>query len=225
VIIYPAIDIDRGTVARGSGGRGDPAAAAGALVGAGATWLHVVDMGRALGTGDSTPQVRLVAQTPEVQVQLGGGLTDPADVERALGWGIARVAVGVSAWKSLEDLVRSWGPERIAVSVDVRAGAVVSRGPQTVLDAIPSRVLELSVEKGVKTVIYRDLERDGLLDGADLAGARLLIGRGAEVILAGGVASIDEIKEARDAGMAGVIVGRALHEGRFTLEEALACLE
>jgi phosphoribosylformimino-5-aminoimidazole carboxamide ribotide isomerase len=79
------------------------------------------------------------------------------------------------------------------------------------------------VRAGVSTVVHRDHARDGTLDGADLEGAARLLGRGADVILAGGIAGLDEIRCARDLGFAGVIVGRALLAGRFTLAEAMAC--
>jgi phosphoribosylformimino-5-aminoimidazole carboxamide ribotide isomerase len=72
-------------------------------------------------------------------------------------------------------------------------------------------------------VVYRNLDRDGSLEGADLGGAEALLGHDARVILAGGIAFLDELRAARRLGLAGVIVGRALHEGRFSLEEALAC--
>jgi phosphoribosylformimino-5-aminoimidazole carboxamide ribotide isomerase len=80
-----------------------------------------------------------------------------------------------------------------------------------------------AVDCGVLTVVYRDRDRDGTLSGAHLEEAARLLGRGAEIILAGGIATLDEIRRARDLGFAGVIVGRALLEGRFTLAEAIAC--
>jgi phosphoribosylformimino-5-aminoimidazole carboxamide ribotide isomerase len=83
--------------------------------------------------------------------------------------------------------------------------------------------MERAVEAGIATVVYRDRERDGTLAGADRAGAARLLGRGADIVLAGGVATLDELRRAREAGFAGVIVGRALLAGRFTLAEALQC--
>jgi phosphoribosylformimino-5-aminoimidazole carboxamide ribotide isomerase len=80
-----------------------------------------------------------------------------------------------------------------------------------------------AVESGITTVIYRDGDRDGTLRGANLEGAARLLGRGADIVLAGGVATLDELRRAREAGFAGVIVGRALLAGRFTLAEALQC--
>jgi phosphoribosylformimino-5-aminoimidazole carboxamide ribotide isomerase len=84
-------------------------------------------------------------------------------------------------------------------------------------------LVESAVQAGIGTIIHRDHDRDGTLTGADLESAGRLLGRGADIVLAGGVASLDELSRARDVGFAGVIVGRALLAGRFTLAEAMAC--
>jgi phosphoribosylformimino-5-aminoimidazole carboxamide ribotide isomerase len=211
VQLYPAIDIRFGRLAR-AGRPADPLATAKAWVRAGAGWLHVVDLDRAAGgKGTEGGLIRVLAALPGVSIQLGGGLTRAADVAEALDWGVRRVVLGGDAMATLGALTREVDPERLAIALDVR-GQVPA--PQAI---------ERIVAAGIRHVVYRDLDRDGALQGADLAGAVTLVGRGADVILAGGVASLDELKAARRAGVAGVIVGRALLEGRFTLEEALAC--
>jgi phosphoribosylformimino-5-aminoimidazole carboxamide ribotide isomerase len=210
VQLYPALDIRLGHLARALP-QADPLAIARTWGQAGCRWLHVVDLDRAAGVGRNDALVRAFATLPGVGVQLGGGLTDPLDVVEALDWGMRRVVLGAAAVAGLESLARRVDPRRLAVALDARAGIVAA-------DALAH-----VVAAGVRCVVYRDLDRDGTLQGADLAGAAALVGRHASVILAGGIASLDELRAARRAGIAGVIVGRALHEGRFSLEEALAC--
>jgi phosphoribosylformimino-5-aminoimidazole carboxamide ribonucleotide (ProFAR) isomerase len=210
VQLYPALDIRLGGLARAAPSA-DPLAAAQAWGQVGARWLHVVDLDRAAGTGRNDALVRALAARPEIGVQLGGGLTDLTDVAEALAWGVRRVVLGAGAISGLVKLARAVGPARLAVALDV--------GDDDAAVAALGQV----VAAGVRCVVYRDLDRDGTLRGASLTKAAALVGRHASVILAGGIASLDELRAARRAGIAGVIVGRALHEGRFTLAEALAC--
>ncbi len=221
--IYPAIDIEGGRVARGSAGSADPVTEATALRRAGARWLHVVDMDRVFGRGDNTAAIRRITEIAGARVQLGGGCTDPALPRAATGWGVARVIVGTELIVGLAPLARELGPERLGVNLDVRAGLPTDRLGSGTVAGSAEEIVDRVVACGVTTIVYRDLDRDGTLVGADLQGAVRLVGRGAEIILAGGVGSVDEIARARQLGLGGVIVGRALHECRFTLAEALAC--
>ena len=109
------------------------------------------------------------------------------------------------------------------MAVDVRDGRPALRGEAEPFALDLSDVIQRVLEGGIEIVVHRDLERDGSLAGADLAGAAALSRLGFEVIAAGGVAGVTEMIEARGLGLDGVIVGRALYEGRFTLEEAIAC--
>jgi len=227
VQIIPAIDISAGRLAR-SAGATDPVTEAAAAVSAGAEWVHVVDMDRAFGRGrPGDAAIRRIAAT--VRVQLGGGLTQPGDVAEALGWGVARVVLGAGALEdaaALEALVSRHGAARIVVALDVRDGRVVGRPLGGVAPAVDFDIADARQRAGaagITTVVYRDLARDGTLAGADWDAVATLAGDGVDVVVAGGIASLDEIRRARARGVHGVIVGRALLEGRFTLEEALAC--
>lgn len=226
MLILPAIDIERGRVARGSRGiSGDPVAEARALLAAGVSWIHVVDMDRVFGRGDNTLLVRRMAELDGVHLQLGGGLGDPDAIGEALAWGIDRVVIGASAVATtLHELAAAFGPDRLAAGIDVRDGRVTIRTGGQSPNATPTELVDLAVAAGVRTVVYRDLARDGQLDGADLDGATALVGRGASVVLAGGIASLDELRQADAMGIGAVLVGRAIHEGSFSLEEAMACL-
>jgi phosphoribosylformimino-5-aminoimidazole carboxamide ribotide isomerase len=124
----------------------------------------------------------------------------------------------------LARLIARHGADRLAVGIDARDGRVAPRGSPTVLDVSPLELAKRLLAAGVRTIVFTDAARDGALAGADVAGARAIAALGFDVIVSGGVASLDDLRRARDARLAGAIVGRALHEGRFTLREALACL-
>jgi len=225
VQLYPAIDIQGGRVAR-STGPADPLAWAGHLVACGATWLHVVDLDRAFGAGENDALVRDITRLAGVPVQLGGLLATPEDVDRAFALGATRVVVGTAALADpsiTETIVSRHAGSRLAGSVDVRRGRAVRHGASPPLSQSPADLVTRAVAAGITVVVYRDLERDGTLAGPDLEGAARLNGLGAEIILAGGIASQAHLLAARDAGLAGAILGRALIEGTITVEEALAC--
>ena len=220
--IYPAIDIQRGKAAHL-----DPVAVAEQYLADGATWLHVVDMDRAYGTGgDNTGQIRSITRLPGVSVQLGGLLRTPEQVRHGVDTGATRVVLATAALVDPElmtSLIEAAGTTTLAVAVEVRGGHPVLRGSDQV---VREGVTDLAVRAraaGIRTIVYRDTERDGTLGGLDTAGAARLLSSGAEIIVAGGGASLDDLREARRQRLDGAIIGRALHEGRFTLREAIEC--
>ncbi len=229
--LYPAVDVQGGRVARSLANE-DPIALAQRFARDGARWIHLVDLDNALGTGHNRELVQRVVAEAGLPVQVGGGLSSEPEIARRLAWGAHRVVVGSRAAIDaalVARLVARYGAERFAVGIDVRDGRVVPRGVGTVLDIAPLELARLVRAAGIRTVVYTDAARDGMLAGPDLAGARALaaleVSGGLDVIVSGGVASLDDLRRARDGGgIAGAIVGRALHEGRFTLREALACV-
>jgi len=234
VEIYPAIDIQGGRVSRADASTSgaepeasDPLVQAEAFVARGACWVHVVDMDRAFGTGGQNDEwVRHICSLGGVQVQVGGNVNTVRWADEAMGGGASRVVLGMGVVATpalLTDIVSSIGPAAAAVAVDVRDGRPALRGEAEPFALDLSDVIQRVLEGGIEIVVHRDLERDGSLAGADLAGAAALSRLGFEVIAAGGVAGVTEMIEARGLGLDGVIVGRALYEGRFTLEEAIAC--
>jgi phosphoribosylformimino-5-aminoimidazole carboxamide ribotide isomerase len=200
---------------------------------AGARWIHFVDLDRAFGRGDNRALARAVlgAVVPPLRAQVGGNL-NAEGVEEMLEWGAARAVIGTTAALDpgvVDRLLARHGPERLAVAIDVRDGRVAARGEPGPHARSAGSAIDLARRvrsQGVRTVIYADGSRDGQLGGTDLAGARAVAGveGGLEVIASGGVASLEDLRAARAAGLAGVVVGRALLEARFTLEEALACV-
>jgi len=234
VDLYPAIDIRHGRVVRLSQGEAtrqtvygdDPVAVAERFAEQGAEWIHVVDLDRAFGDGANLALVRRIVARVErrVNVQLGGGLRSPELVKAGLEQGVSRVVIGTAAALDaalVPAVLAAEGAERIAVGIDAREGQVAIRGWTETSNLTAEALARRVAADGVRTIVYTDVARDGMLGGPDMEGARRLQQGGAAVIASGGVAGIGDIRAVRDAGLAGVIVGRALYEGRFGLIEAL----
>jgi phosphoribosylformimino-5-aminoimidazole carboxamide ribotide isomerase len=235
VELFPAIDVRAGRVVRLSQGEAsretsyhdDPVAQAERFIAAGAAWIHVVDLDRAFGTGDNLPVIRAVAAQAggRVRIQVGGGIRSLEALDAVLQLGVARAVLGTAAVTDpalVPRAVAAAGGERIAIGLDTKAGMVAIRGWVETTELYVDDVCRRVLSEGAKTIIYTDVSRDGMLTGPDLEGAKRLQALGASVIASGGVSSVQDLHAVRDAGLAGAIVGRALYEGKFTLEEALA---
>ncbi len=220
----------RGVMADATVFSDDPAAQAAQFAAAGCRWLHVVDLNGAFaGHSVNVAAVEAILAAVSVPVQLGGGLRDRAAVERWLDAGIARVILG-SAAVNKPALVREAcraHPGQIALGIDARDGRVATEGwaETSTLDVLAlARRFE---DAGAAAVIYTDIARDGMLAGLDLAGtASLAANTTLPVIASGGVGSLADLTALRDASASihGVIIGRALYDGRVTLTDALQVL-
>ena len=236
--LLPSIDLRHGRVVRLSQGDarqqtvygGDPLAIADGFARDGASWLHLVDLDRAFGEGDNADLIaRVVAGVgSRMRIQVGGGFRTLEVITSMLDAGAARVVIGTAAVRSPElvpaALARA-GTERLAVGIDARAGLVAIRGWREETGERVEDVARRGIAQGIRTLIYTDVARDGMLEGPDIAGAVALQSLGAAVIASGGVASLDDLRRVRDAGLAGAIVGRAIYEGRFAVREAVEMLE
>jgi phosphoribosylformimino-5-aminoimidazole carboxamide ribotide isomerase len=234
VELYPAVDVQGGRVARvrqGDAGRStayaeDPVTVARRFGREGARWVHLVDLDRAFGRGDNRELARSVLADAGVKVQVGGGLRTEAAIDEMLAWGAARVVIGTRAATDpaiVARLLARHGAGPLAVGIDAKDGRVAARGGTEVSDLTALELARRVRAQGARTVIYTDVARDGMLAGPDVDGASAIAALGLDVIASGGVASLDDLRRVRAAGLAGAIVGRALYEGRFTLAEALAC--
>jgi phosphoribosylformimino-5-aminoimidazole carboxamide ribotide isomerase len=243
VILIPAIDIRGGRAVRllqGDYDRelefdADPVDAARRWVDGGARWLHVVDLdGAREGRPRNLHHVERIAGAVRVPIELGGGLRDSVAVEEAIDAGADRVVVGTVAQTNPElvnALIEAHGPERVMVSIDARKGSVVSEGWLEQGDASPAELAAEMVSRGVRGFVYTPVEADGMLAGPRLDGLRELAGavseESAELVYSGGIGSTDDLAEVRGLdlpGLGGVIVGRALYEGRFSIAEGQAAL-
>ncbi len=233
--LYPAVDVQGGRVVRLRQGAADqatvfgddPVAVAAGFARDGARWVHFVDLDRAFGRGDNRELARRFLAAASVAVQVGGGLRSEDAIDEMLAWGATRVVIGTKAATDpalVDRLLALHGAERLAVGIDAKNGQVAVRGWTEVFDLSAGALAERVRAQGARTVIYTDVARDGMLAGPDIAGARALAALGLDVIASGGVASLDDLRGVRAAGLAGAIVGRALYEGRFTLLEALQCV-
>jgi phosphoribosylformimino-5-aminoimidazole carboxamide ribonucleotide (ProFAR) isomerase len=227
VEIYPAVDVQGGRVARAPAAHADPLAALERYARAGARWAHFVDLDRAYGRGANDDVTRACLRAAPMRVQVGGGVSSESAVDELLSWGAARVVLGAASATDaalVDRLLARHGAERLAVGIDARDGLLAPRGGAQGAPPIVARDLARRLRaQGARTVVYTDVTRDGTLSGPDVSGARALED-GLEVIVSGGIASLDDLRAARAAGLAGAIVGRALHEAKFTLAEALACV-
>ena len=236
--IYPAIDLRAGYVVRLQEGdpnrkttySDDPANVAQNWLKAGAQWLHVVSLDGAFDENDSANQTALrdildKASKFGARVQFGGGIRALKMVEDILDLGVSRVVLGTVAVEQpqlITDSVKNFGAEQIAVGIDARDGLVRVRGWQAD-SGIRATGLALQMRtRGVSTVIFTDIRRDGLGSGLNIESTRELADvSGLDVIASGGVHTLEDVIAARDAKLAGVIVGRALYEGTLDLKKAL----
>lgn len=232
--VFPAIDLRGGKVVRlaqGDPGRqtvyaDDPRAVAERWHAEGATWLHVVNLDGAFGESSliNHQSLNSLASTG-LLIQFGGGLRDEASLRRAFDAGVARVVLGTAALERpllVDWALREYGPERVAVGIDARDGRVRVRGWA---EASAVTALELAQRlraQGVEWCIFTDVARDGMGAGVNVAAtAELARAAGLRVIASGGVADVEDVRQVRDAGLAGVIIGRALYEGRIRLSDLL----
>ncbi len=239
LVLYPAIDLKDGACVRLRRGAmddatvysSDPGAQAQAWQDGGCQWLHVVDLNGAFaGHAVNTEAVAAILAVARVPVQLGGGIRDMAGIERWLQAGVRRVILGSAAVKTPElvhEACRAF-PGQVAVGIDARDGFVATEG-WAETSAMPAADLALRFEDaGVAAVIYTDIGRDGMLTGLNLEQTFELAARlRTPVIASGGVGSLADLRALRSqapAGIDGVIVGRALYDGRIELGAALALL-
>jgi phosphoribosylformimino-5-aminoimidazole carboxamide ribotide isomerase len=240
VIVYPAIDILEGKAVRLARGDfdartvydADPLDAARRWVGAGARVLHVVDLdGARSGTPVNLEHVERIAAEVEVPIQLGGGLRTVAAVRDAVKAGATRVVLGTAAFADvdfLDDVVAEYG-DRVVVSVDARGGRLASAGWVKQTEIPAEDVFERLGRRGVRSFVYSNIDRDGMLSGPDLEEVRRIATavRG-RFLYSGGVASVADLEALaglRQVNLAGVIVGKALYEGRLTIADAQGALD
>lgn len=241
VVLYPAIDLKDGQCVRLAQGdmeratvfNDDPAAQARAFADAGTSWIHVVDLNGAFaGKPVNAAAVESIVNAVDVPVQLGGGIRDMAMVEHWLTSGVQRIVLGTVAVKNpqvVRDACTAF-PGRVAVGIDARGGRVAVEGWAETSDIKAKDLARQFEDAGVAAIIHTDIDRDGVLQGPNLdASAALAEAVSIPVIVSGGVATLDDLRAIKErsqtaSGLAGVISGRALYDGRIDLAEALTLL-
>jgi phosphoribosylformimino-5-aminoimidazole carboxamide ribotide isomerase len=235
--IFPAIDLRHGKVVRLEEGRDDrkteygddPVAQAQSFVDAGAQALHVVDLDAAFRDGSNKEIVRKIVEKVDIPVQIGGGIRTTEMVAELLETGVKRVIIGSAAVSNpdwVAEVTEKWD-EQIVVGIDAKDGEVKTHGW---VEGSGKRVEELASamsKRGVKRVVYTDIANDGMLTGPDSEGsARLAKAADIEVVISGGVGTIEHVKTAAQIAkdeerVVGIIIGKAIYDGRVSLKEAL----
>lgn len=245
--LYPAIDVRDGKIVRLAQGDyarqtvyGDsPLQLAQGYARQGAAWLHLVDLDAAKAGGYTlAPLLREIAATTQLKVQTGGGVRSRDDVAKILAAGAARVVIGSLSVKN-PDAVIAWigefGADKITVALDTKQD--VAQGKSEGAWQLPvhgwtensgatlDELAECYQQAGLRHLLCTDISRDGMLGGPNFALYSHIksIAPGLQVQCSGGVSGVHDVKLARDANCAGIVLGRALLEGRFTLVEAFAC--
>jgi len=234
MLIFPAIDIKAGECVRLRRGEfstaekvsSDPLETALAFRAAGAGWLHTVDLDAAVSGKPANSAIFLeLARASGLKVQLGGGIRTLEDAEAYLSRGISRVVFGSAALSDpcvVAAAVHEYGPERVAVGIDAKAGKVAADGWTRVSNVGFIDLARVMEKLGVHYLIFTDIDRDGMLEGPCLEQLiELKKAVSCRVIASGGVSSLGDIAALRDAGMFGAICGKSLYSGDLPLREAI----
>jgi phosphoribosylformimino-5-aminoimidazole carboxamide ribotide isomerase len=245
MVIIPAIDLRGGRCVRLRQGRkdnatvydGDPAKIAESYQSSGAQMIHIVDLDGAFSDANSRNRqaLREIISGIDISVQFGGGMRSTENVAQVLDLGVARVVIGTLAVESpqiLDHALRAFGADRILVGIDARDGQVMTRGWEREGKLSALELAKRVKSAGIERIVYTDVARDGMLTGVNVE-QTCAIGResGLKVTASGGVSSLEDIEQLLSASVANenqpacgidsVIIGKALFEGRFTLEEAV----
>ena len=232
--IFPATDIIGGKVVRLTKGdynevkiyADSPAEMALEFMKAGATNLHMVDLdGAKHGSPVNFDAIREAAQIKGLFIEVGGGIRDIKRIEDYLGLGVMRVILGTAAVKNypfVEEVVKEFG-DAVAVGVDAKNGLVAVNGWQETTTVNSVEFCKKLRDTGVKTVIYTDISKDGMLSGTNIEIYKELSKiEGLDIVASGGITFVDEIKTLADMDIYGAILGKAIYEGKLDLKEALA---
>jgi len=236
MIVFPAIDLYDGEVVRLRQGKltaktvyqGTPVSFAHRWVADGAKWLHVVDLNAAFeGEQRNLHIIKQIVAAARVPIQCGGGVRSLEAADALFQVGVARVIVGTLAIEQpevIEELLGKYSPERIGVGVDARDGYVAVRGWAEVTKVKALDLVGRLERIGVRTVVFTDIATDGALEGPNVPALNALLeSTRCSVIASGGVASVTDITALRKlAGLHGVIVGKALFDGKVSLREAIS---
>mgnify|MGYP000865073896 FL=1 len=241
MIIFPAIDLHEGQCVRLVQGKKEnktvysdtPGQVALSFQQQGAQYLHVVDLDGAFEGGPrNLKAITEIALSIKIPFQVGGGLRTRGDVERLLALGASRVIIGTRAVQNpafMEDLLKHFGPDKIILGIDARDGLVAIEGWVEKSSLMALEFGKIMRKMGVKTAVYTDVSRDGLLQGPNLPSIeKMARSSKLKIIASGGVSTVENIKALKSMeslGVSGAIIGKALYEDKVGLPEALAAAQ
>ncbi len=236
--LYPAIDIKNGQCVRLRQGKFDdviiysnnPVDIAKEWEACGASFIHLVDLDGALcGHAVNAEVIRKIASTVNIPVEVGGGIRNIKDIEDVLALGVSRVIIGTKAVENpnfIKEAVDKFGANKIVAGVDAKDGLVAIHGWEKVSNI---KAVDLCMEMkklGIKTIIYTDISKDGMLSGPNVYQTKLLSDQtGLDIIASGGVSGLKDLELVDEAGIHGAIIGKALYEKKIDLRQAVAMFE
>lgn len=232
--IYPAIDIKNGQCVRLQQGKfdsvtvysKDPVEQALKWLNCGATYIHVVDLdGARNGSSYNDDIINQICKAVKIPVQTGGGIRSIRDIEHKLSLGVKRVILGTVAIKNPEivkESVKAYGAEKIVIGIDAINGRVAVEGWEHVSDVSAVELCTKMQKYGVKTVIYTDISKDGMMSGPNLEATKELIDTtGLTVIASGGISKLKHLENINLIGAQGVIIGKAIYQENLSLEDII----
>ena len=237
--VIPAIDLMTGKIVRLK--RGDPKTAKvythfGNAVKTAKKWksdgarkLHIIDLDAAFGTGNNLSIITEIVENVDLPVQVGGGIRTVEEIEKLLAMGVSQVILGSLAFSDPNAIVKiqsKYGSERVIVALDNKNGKIMVKGWKTQTAFDMEKALEKFTELGVQKFLVTSIIKDGTLSGPDLETlSKACQYPNVEVIAAGGIGSLNDLKELKRVGVAATVVGKALYEDRFTFKQALKTVE
>jgi len=236
--LFPAIDLRDGQVVRLTQGdydrqttyRDDPLAQAKAFADAGSTWLHLVDLdGARTGVMSHQGVIREICRDSGLRVEVGGGVRSSGAIDRLLDAGVERVVLGTAAlsnWDWFEGLMSNpTYRDRIVLGLDARDGKLAVSGWEQTTDAAAIDVAKKVSDWPLAAIVYTDIATDGTMQGPNVDATRAMAeATDVPIVASGGVGELKHLEALRELPLEGVIVGRAIYEGAFTVEDALATL-
>jgi phosphoribosylformimino-5-aminoimidazole carboxamide ribotide isomerase len=233
--LIPAIDLMNGEIVRLTHGDpktakvydqfGGPVETAKKWKAEGAGKLHIIDLDAALGTGDNLSVIAKIVENMDLPIQVGGGIRTVKAAEKLLKLGVSQVILGALAFgnpEAVTQVQQEFGAKSVIVALDNRDGKIMVEGWKTPTGMGIKQALEKFAELGIKVFLVTSITRDGTLSGPDLDTLREACQYpSVEIIAAGGIGGLDDLRALKQVGVAGAVIGKALYEGRFTLKEAL----
>jgi len=237
--VIPAIDLMKGKVVRLSQGDpktakvydrlGEPVAIAKMWEKDGAKTLHIIDLDAALNMGNNFAMISKIADAVNLPIQVGGGIRKLETADNLLEMGISRIILGALAFnepQTLMKLQKKFGNESLIVALDHQGGRVMVEGWKTPTNLGIEEALAKFLDLQVKTFLVTSITKDGTLTGTDVDTLRkVCTNPRVSIIAAGGIGSLNDLISLKQIGVKGVVVGKALYEGRFTLKEAIKITE
>jgi len=235
VQVIPAIDLMNGKIVRLT--RGDPKTAKeynqfGTPVETAKKWknegakkLHIIDLDAAFGTGNNLQNIKKIAKSVDLPIQVGGGIRTITAVEKLLITGATQVILGALAFSdpnAITQIQKKFGSEHVIVALDNKDGKIMVEGWKTPTNFTLTKALEKFTKLKVKTFLITSITKDGTLSGPDLETLKEACQHpNVEIIAAGGIGSLNDLTALKQVGVEATVVGKALYENKFTLKEAI----